>query len=83
MPKDGDPLPAAQIALIRAWIDQGAVSPQTGAAATATAETEHQAPQHSAYRRPVRPPLPASLTSFFHSVWSSFLPSFVPSSVLN
>ena len=23
MPKDGDPLPAAQIALIRAWIDQG------------------------------------------------------------
>jgi mono/diheme cytochrome c family protein len=24
MPKDGDPLPAAQIALIRAWIDQGA-----------------------------------------------------------
>jgi hypothetical protein len=25
MPKDGDPLPAAQIALIRSWIDQGAV----------------------------------------------------------
>ena len=24
MPKDGDPLPPAQIALIRAWIDQGA-----------------------------------------------------------
>ena len=31
MPKDGDPLPAAQIALIRAWIDQGAVWPGTGA----------------------------------------------------
>ena len=30
MPKDGDPLPAAQIALIRAWIDQGAGWPETG-----------------------------------------------------
>ena len=27
MPKDGDPLPEAQIALIRAWIDQGAAWP--------------------------------------------------------
>jgi hypothetical protein len=27
MPKDEDPLPAAQIALIRAWIDQGAPLP--------------------------------------------------------
>ncbi len=58
MPKDGDPLPASQIALIRAWIDQGAVWPQTGAAATASAEADHQPPQHWAYRRPVRPPLP-------------------------
>ena len=30
MPKDGDPLPAAQIALIRSWIDQGAIGPDTG-----------------------------------------------------
>ena len=29
MPKDGDPLPPAQIALIRAWIDQGASWPDT------------------------------------------------------
>lgn len=58
MPKDGDPLPAAQIALIRAWIDQGAVWLQTGAAAAPSAETDHQPPQHWAYRRPVRPALP-------------------------
>ena len=30
MPKDGDPLPAAQIALIRSWIDQGAIWPGHG-----------------------------------------------------
>ena len=30
MPKDGDPLPAGQIALIRSWIDQGAAWPDTG-----------------------------------------------------
>jgi len=29
MPKDGDPLPEAQIALIRSWIDQGATWPDT------------------------------------------------------
>src|SRR6266542_3014304 len=54
MPKDGDPLPAAQIALIRAWIDQGALWPQTAA----SAEPDHPPPQHWAYRRPVRPALP-------------------------
>ena len=31
MPKDGDPLPSAQVALLRSWIDQGASWPQTGA----------------------------------------------------
>src|SRR5436190_15440399 len=30
MPKGGDPLSGAQIALIRAWIDQGAAWPQSG-----------------------------------------------------
>ena len=35
MPKDGDPLPAAQIALIRSWIDQGAIWPDAADAAAA------------------------------------------------
>ena len=30
MPKEGDPLTAGQIAMIRAWIDQGAAWPETG-----------------------------------------------------
>ncbi len=53
MPKDGDPLPAEHVALIRAWIDQGAFWPGDNAE-TAPAAAE----QHWAYRRPVRPPLP-------------------------
>jgi uncharacterized protein DUF1553/uncharacterized protein DUF1549/cytochrome c len=57
MPKDGDPLPAAQIALIRAWIDQGAVWPGGAAGAGASAEPE-PASQHWAYRRPKRPAHP-------------------------
>src|SRR4029079_10442066 len=57
MPKDGDPLPPAQIALLRAWIDPGAVWParEPAPAASQTAEEE---PTHWAYRRPSRPPLP-------------------------
>jgi len=57
MPKDGDALPAAQIALIRAWIDQGAGWPEDGSAAAA-AEAVALAPQHWAYRPPVRPQPP-------------------------
>ena len=48
MPKGGEPLPSADIALIRAWIDQGARWPDRGDAQ----------PEHWAYRSPVRPPLP-------------------------
>jgi hypothetical protein len=59
MPKDGDPLPAAQIALLRAWIDQGAVWPKGMAdSAPAVAGADREPPQHWAYRRPVRPALP-------------------------
>jgi hypothetical protein len=57
MPKDADPLPAAQIALIRAWIAQGAGWPEDGSAAAA-AEPVALAPQHWAYRPPVRPEPP-------------------------
>jgi hypothetical protein len=60
MPKDGDPLPADQIALLRAWIDQGAAWPgQAGdAIADAPAAADPQAPEHWAYRVPKRPALP-------------------------
>lgn len=57
MPSDGDPLDAAAIATIRAWIDQGAAWPE-GAGSPAT-----EVPIHWAYRRPQRPPLPASADS--------------------
>jgi mono/diheme cytochrome c family protein len=57
MPKDADPLPAAQIALIRSWIDQGAVWP-TDKAADALPRVAHDDQAHWAYRRPSRPAPP-------------------------
>jgi len=57
MPKDGDPLPAAQVALIRAWIDQGATW-AGGEAAPATPENAPEESAHWAYRHPARPALP-------------------------
>ena len=55
MPKDGDPLPSAQIALIRAWIDQGATWPATAAETAAPAPARDPEPKHWAYRVPERP----------------------------
>ena len=49
MPLDADPLPESSIALLRAWIDQGAVMP---ASATTTAATTTD--EHWSYVRPVR-----------------------------
>jgi mono/diheme cytochrome c family protein len=57
MPKDGDPLPAAQIALIRTWIDQGATWPDATATAGGIPPADDE-PKHWAYRRPSRAPLP-------------------------
>jgi hypothetical protein len=53
MPPEGQgrPLTPAQVALLRAWVDQGAKWPD-GADILAPSE-------HWAYRKPVRPPLPA------------------------
>jgi mono/diheme cytochrome c family protein len=57
MPADKPPLGPAQIALLARWIDQGAPWPDDpGAAAAAEADA---GPAHWAYRKPVRPPLPA------------------------
>jgi hypothetical protein len=59
MPKDKDPLPAAQIELIRAWIDQGAPWPESADIAAAESQTDTEASRHWAYRAPVRPTPPA------------------------
>jgi hypothetical protein len=53
MPSDGDPLNAAAIDIIRAWIDQGAAWPESAGSPAA------DVPIHWAYKRPQRPPLPA------------------------
>jgi mono/diheme cytochrome c family protein len=57
MPKDGDPLPAHEIALIRAWIDQGAVWPGEETASEAASAAANE-PRHWAYRPLARPPVP-------------------------
>src|SRR3954468_12856555 len=48
MPKDGDPLPPAHLALIRSWIDQGAKW-SSGEAASATHENAPEEAAHWAY----------------------------------
>ena len=54
MPRDAAPLPPAAIALLRAWIDQGAVMPASSPAASAAPTRKHWA-----YVRPERPDLPS------------------------
>ena len=49
MPLDADPLPESSVALLRAWIDQGAVMPASAATTAATTTDEHWS-----YVRPVR-----------------------------
>jgi mono/diheme cytochrome c family protein len=52
MPKKGERLSNAQVGLLRAWIDQGAVWPDTAVAGK-------NAREHWAFRPPVKPPLPS------------------------
>src|SRR5260370_30289941 len=49
---EGDPLKEREIALIRRWIDQGAAAP-------ADEKPESDPRDHWAFKRPVRPALPA------------------------
>ena len=58
MPKDEDPLPPEQIALIRAWIDQGAAWPASEIEKTEPAPAEKNDPDHWAYRTPPHPSVP-------------------------
>lgn len=48
----GNPLSAEQIGVLRAWIDGGAVWPETARGGTPNP------PEHWAFRKPTRPPLP-------------------------
>ena len=58
MPLDEDPLPAETVALLRAWVDQGAPMP-AAAATSASAPVQ----EHWAYVAPERPELPAVTTA--------------------
>lgn len=51
MPMGGDPLPPAQIELLKRWIDQGAIWPEADGAA-------NELPKHWAYVGPVQAALP-------------------------
>jgi hypothetical protein len=55
MPPRGDRLTAAQIGLLRAWIDQGATWPETATAARKAGDKRN----HWAFKPAVRPSLPA------------------------
>jgi mono/diheme cytochrome c family protein len=68
MPKKRDPLSDDQISLLRAWIDQGAIWPETVAAHT---RDWHK---HWAFRAPVRPPPPeAKQANWVRNPIDSFL----------
>ena len=53
MPRKGDRLTAAQVGLIRAWIDQGAVWPEEASVKVPNKR------DHWAFKTPVRPPWPS------------------------
>ncbi|MEW5980570.1 MAG: DUF1549 domain-containing protein, partial [Acidobacteriota bacterium] len=57
MPMGGDPLDAAQIKLVQAWLDQGAVWPEGVGAEAAEIK------KHWAYVAPLRPDLPSTRPS--------------------
>jgi len=55
MPKKGDRLTAEQVGLLRAWIDQGAVWPES-----AVAKDRKDPKEHWAFKTPTRPKVPAA-----------------------
>jgi len=54
MPPRGERLAPAQIGLLRAWIDQGAIWPDTATIARKAADKKN----HWAFKTPLRPPVP-------------------------
>ena len=66
MPLDKDPLPASEVAVLRAWVGQGAQWPDDPpGTSAAVALAPDDAPPHWAYRRPTRPTPPA----VSHTAW--------------
>lgn len=63
MPAKGEPLSAAEIQLVKDWIDQGAVWPESGGA------TKKDPRSHWAFRAPVRPAIPEIKNSTSSSTW--------------
>ncbi|MCI0459408.1 MAG: PSD1 and planctomycete cytochrome C domain-containing protein [Gemmataceae bacterium] len=63
---EGEPLGAAQVALLKRWIDQGASGP-------ADEKPEPDPRDHWAFRAPVRPPVPAVKGGPFRNPIDSFL----------
>ena len=58
MPLKGPPVADSDIAVIRAWIDQGAVWPETADPQRTAVHPTQQESKHWAYRRPMRVSLP-------------------------
>src|SRR5262249_12652968 len=68
MPMGGAPLKAAEIELIRKWINQGAVWPEDGQ--SAIGDFKSQISQHWAYVKPVRPLLPKTRDQARNLSWA-------------
>jgi mono/diheme cytochrome c family protein len=66
MPMGAKPLEAAQIALIKAWIDQGAKWPDTSGASTAIKK-------HWAFVAPAKPPVPVVKTNWARNPIDNFI----------
>ena len=66
MPLDKDPLPEAEIALLRRWIDHGAAWPADPSATTDASPDTPATETHWAYVRPKRPPVRTSR----HDAWA-------------
>jgi len=58
MPMGADPLTSEQIELVRQWIDQGAVWPESDGATGRKGDGANEPPKHWAYLKPIRPTLP-------------------------
>jgi len=58
MPMGGKPLSAEQIALIKAWIEQGAIWPESDGVTAGKGDGAKSVAQHWAFNAPVRPELP-------------------------
>ena len=64
MPPDGDRLPAAEVDLLKAWIDAGAAWPETDADREAAAADRDPRLDHWAWHPFARPPVPPAQASW-------------------